>query len=197
LVMEGQPLHRKRRFFAHDMHLTTPSRARHVHPGGRRLLRTRAEGLFCYHPCPCGWYGDPVKECTCSHAMVSRYQKRISGPLLDRIDIHSEVPHVENEKLSNDGLGESSGAHFSEPLRSSIRPFIPPLQPSPKTEPRWVFCWHFASMKCPEKGSSLWCLRSSTFVADSSWAGSARVQSQASAKAREGVHRRWVAVGHG
>jgi magnesium chelatase family protein len=51
--------------------------------------------VFCEYPCPCGWYGDPVKECTCSNAMVSHYQKRISGPLLDRIDIHIEVPHVE------------------------------------------------------------------------------------------------------
>jgi magnesium chelatase family protein len=41
------------------------------------------------NPCPCGYYGDPVKECTCSPAMVSRYQKRISGPLLDRIDTRS------------------------------------------------------------------------------------------------------------
>jgi len=62
------------------------------------------------NPCPCGWYGDPVKECTCSHAMVSRYQKRISGPLLDRIDIHIEVPRVEYEKLSDDRLGEPSAA---------------------------------------------------------------------------------------
>jgi len=62
------------------------------------------------NPCPCGWYGDPIKECTCSHAMVSRYQKRISGPLLDRIDIHIDVPRVEYEKLSDDRLGESSAA---------------------------------------------------------------------------------------
>jgi magnesium chelatase family protein len=62
------------------------------------------------NPCPCGWYGDPVKECTCSHAMVSRYQKRISGPLLDRIDIHIEVPRVEYEKLSDERLGEPSAA---------------------------------------------------------------------------------------
>jgi magnesium chelatase family protein len=62
------------------------------------------------NPCPCGWYGDPVKECTCSNAMVSRYQKRISGPLLDRIDIHIDVPRVEYEKLSDDRLGEPSAA---------------------------------------------------------------------------------------
>ena len=62
------------------------------------------------NPCPCGYFGDPVRECTCSMSMVSRYQKRISGPLLDRIDIHIEVPRVEYEKLSDDRLGESSAA---------------------------------------------------------------------------------------
>ncbi len=62
------------------------------------------------NPCPCGWYGDPVNECTCSNAMVTRYQKRISGPLLDRIDIHIEVPRVEYEKLSDERLGEASPA---------------------------------------------------------------------------------------
>jgi magnesium chelatase family protein len=62
------------------------------------------------NPCPCGWYGDPVKECSCSNAMVSRYQKRISGPLLDRIDIHMDVPRVEYEKLSDERLGEPSAA---------------------------------------------------------------------------------------
>ena len=62
------------------------------------------------NPCPCGYHGDPVRECTCSNAMVTRYQKRISGPLLDRIDIHIEVPRVEYEKLSDDRLGEPSAA---------------------------------------------------------------------------------------
>ncbi|MCL5958464.1 MAG: ATP-binding protein [Chloroflexi bacterium] len=47
---------------------------------------------YFMNPCPCGYYGDSVKECTCSEAMVSRYQKRISGPLLDRLDIHVEAP---------------------------------------------------------------------------------------------------------
>jgi magnesium chelatase family protein len=60
------------------------------------------------NPCPCGYFGDPVKECTCSLAMVSRYQKRISGPLLDRIDIHIEVPRVDYDKLTDDRLGEPS-----------------------------------------------------------------------------------------
>lgn len=60
------------------------------------------------NPCPCGYFGDLVKECTCSSAMVTRYQKRISGPLLDRIDIHAEVPRVDFEKLTDDRLGEPS-----------------------------------------------------------------------------------------
>jgi len=60
------------------------------------------------NPCPCGYYGDPVKECTCSPSMISRYQKRISGPLLDRIDMFVQVPRVDYEKLSDDRVGESS-----------------------------------------------------------------------------------------
>jgi magnesium chelatase family protein len=61
------------------------------------------------NPCPCGFFGDPVKECTCAPAAVTRYQKRISGPLLDRIDIHIEVPRVDFDKLADDRLGEPSG----------------------------------------------------------------------------------------
>ncbi|MCX7753789.1 MAG: YifB family Mg chelatase-like AAA ATPase [Anaerolineales bacterium] len=60
------------------------------------------------NPCPCGYYGDPVKPCTCAPASVTKYQKRISGPMLDRIDIHIEVPRVDYEKLSSDRLGEPS-----------------------------------------------------------------------------------------
>jgi len=60
------------------------------------------------NPCPCGYYGDPLKPCTCAPSMVSRYQKRISGPLLDRIDMFVEVPRVEYEKLVADTSGEGS-----------------------------------------------------------------------------------------
>ena len=60
------------------------------------------------HPCPCGYNGDSLKPCTCAPAVVTKYQKRISGPMLDRIDIHIEVPRVDYEKLSGDRLGETS-----------------------------------------------------------------------------------------
>ncbi len=66
--------------------------------------------IAAMNPCPCGYYGDPVRECTCSPATVTRYQKRISGPLLDRIDIHIEVPRVDYEKLTDDRQGEPSEA---------------------------------------------------------------------------------------
>ncbi|MCW5839267.1 MAG: YifB family Mg chelatase-like AAA ATPase, partial [Anaerolineales bacterium] len=62
------------------------------------------------NPCPCGYYGDPLRACTCAPSTVTRYQKRLSGPLLDRIDIHVEVPRVDYEKLSDERLGESSAA---------------------------------------------------------------------------------------
>jgi magnesium chelatase family protein len=62
------------------------------------------------NPCPCGYYGDPVRECTCSLSTISRYQKRISGPLLDRIDIHIEVPRVDYQKLTDERMGEPSEA---------------------------------------------------------------------------------------
>lgn len=60
------------------------------------------------NPCPCGHFGDPQKECTCSISMVKSYQKKISGPLMDRIDIHVEVPRVPFEKLSSQRTGEPS-----------------------------------------------------------------------------------------
>jgi magnesium chelatase family protein len=66
--------------------------------------------IAAMNPCPCGYHGDSLKPCTCAHAMVTKYQKRISGPLLDRIDIHIEVPRVDYEKLSGNKVVESSKA---------------------------------------------------------------------------------------
>lgn len=79
---------------------------------------SRAQGSLTYpanfqlvaamNPCPCGYFGDPVKACTCSSGIITKYQKRISGPLLDRIDIHVQVPRVDYEKLSDNRFGEPS-----------------------------------------------------------------------------------------
>lgn len=60
------------------------------------------------NPCPCGYYGDALRACTCSSSTITRYQKRISGPLMDRIDIYIEVPRVDYEKLSDQRTGEPS-----------------------------------------------------------------------------------------
>ncbi len=62
------------------------------------------------NPCPCGYYGDSQKACTCVPSMVTRYQKRISGPLLDRIDMFVEMPRVDYEKLMAPPASENSAA---------------------------------------------------------------------------------------
>ena len=61
------------------------------------------------NPCPCGYYTHPKHECTCGPSAVARYQKRISGPLMDRFDIFVEVPPVEYEKLVSEDWAEDSG----------------------------------------------------------------------------------------
>ena len=60
------------------------------------------------NPCPCGFYTDPNNECTCNSMQVQKYLSRISGPLLDRIDIHIEVPAVPFEELTSKPAGEQS-----------------------------------------------------------------------------------------
>ncbi|MEW6129837.1 MAG: YifB family Mg chelatase-like AAA ATPase [Acidobacteriota bacterium] len=62
------------------------------------------------NPCPCGYFNDPTRECKCSPMQIQRYVSKISGPLLDRIDIHIDVPAVKFAELSNDEPGESSKA---------------------------------------------------------------------------------------
>lgn len=79
---------------------------------------TRASGSVSYpanlmvvaamNPCPCGYLGHPTKQCKCSDAAKSRYQNKISGPLLDRMDIHIEVQNVEYETISSTEKAESS-----------------------------------------------------------------------------------------
>jgi magnesium chelatase family protein len=62
------------------------------------------------NPCPCGYYGDGVGRCVCTPNQVERYAARISGPLLDRIDLHIHVPALAPEQLSSKESGESSAA---------------------------------------------------------------------------------------
>lgn len=79
---------------------------------------SRAAGTLTYpanfmlvaamNPCKCGWKGDPERECICTSIQISKYQKKISGPILDRIDLQVFVPRVEYDKLENEELEESS-----------------------------------------------------------------------------------------
>ena len=73
------------------------------------------------NPCPCGYYSDPTRECVCSPATITRYQKRISGPLLDRIDIHVEVPRVDYEKLAGRGESERSSDIRARVIAARVR----------------------------------------------------------------------------
>ncbi len=87
-----------------DKHITI-SRARYAvdYPSNFTLVASM-------NPCPCGYYNHPTKECSCSTAAVHRYIGRISGPLMDRIDLHVEVTPVEREEMASTTLAESSAA---------------------------------------------------------------------------------------
>ena len=65
------------------------------------------------NPCPCGYHGDPRRECSCSSSELARYRRRISGPLRDRIDLFIDVPQVDYEKL----VGTSRGEHSADVRR--------------------------------------------------------------------------------
>ena len=71
------------------------------------------------NPCPCGFLGDPVKHCRCLPGQISRYQKRISGPIIDRIDLHLEVPAVKVEKLTADN--EQYKAESSKIIKKRVQ----------------------------------------------------------------------------
>jgi magnesium chelatase family protein len=64
--------------------------------------------IAAMNPCPCGYDGDNRRECVCTHSQIQRYRSRISGPLLDRIDIHINVPAVPYQELSNKAIPETS-----------------------------------------------------------------------------------------
>ncbi len=86
--------------------------------GSVTISRARGSATFparfllvaAMNPCPCGYHGDARHPCTCAEAMVTRYQRRISGPLLDRFDLFVDVPRVEYHELAGGPTGESSAA---------------------------------------------------------------------------------------
>lgn len=80
---------------------------------GRITFPSKFMLVAAQNPCPCGFLGDPQNECICAPSQILRYQKRVSGPMLDRIDMHLEVPAVKLEKLvadSDEKASEDSGA---------------------------------------------------------------------------------------
>lgn len=95
-----------------DKHITI-SRARYAvdYPSNFTLVASM-------NPCPCGYYNHPTKECSCSTAAVHRYIGRISGPLMDRIDLHVEVTPVEREEMASTTLAESSAAIRERVMRA-------------------------------------------------------------------------------
>ena len=117
------------------------------------------------NPCPCGFFGDVYRACSCAPAAVQKYQKRISGPLLDRIDLHIEAPRLSEDELLQSAQGESSAsirarvraARERQAVRFSAPPAVPaelenlhdaphpadslpdPDAPRPKSPPR-LYC---------------------------------------------------------
>ena len=85
---------------------------------GRVTFPSKFMLVAAQNPCPCGYYGDSTKECRCTASQIARYQKKISGPLLDRIDIHLEVPAVKVNKLHSEG--DDTGEE-SEKIRQRIQ----------------------------------------------------------------------------
>ena len=72
------------------------------------------------NPCPCGYYGDPLHKCTCTPGQISRYLSKISGPLLDRIDIHCEIQAVPFAQLSKMQPGEPSTSHRERVIKARL-----------------------------------------------------------------------------
>ena len=103
--------------------------SRAVSPSGGSLTFP-ANFMFvgAQNPCPCGYWSDPEHTCSCSPMVISHYQKRLSGPLLDRIDItygvvsrHVEVPRVPFQKLSSIASTTSAAANRRRPTFGTIR----------------------------------------------------------------------------
>jgi magnesium chelatase family protein len=72
--------------------------------------------IAALNPCPCGYFGDPTRRCQCTQYQILKYQKKLSGPIVDRIDIHIDVPSVKTEKL----VSENENAESSADVRNRV-----------------------------------------------------------------------------
>jgi magnesium chelatase family protein len=91
--------------------VVTVSRARNTLTFPAKFILIAAQ-----NPCPCGFYGDNTKQCTCTSLQITKYEKKVSGPLLDRIDLHVEVPRLTYEKL----MKTKTKGESSEDVRSRV-----------------------------------------------------------------------------
>jgi magnesium chelatase family protein len=86
---------------------------------GRITFPSKFVLFAAQNPCPCGYFGDNTHSCKCAPSQILRYQKRVSGPMLDRIDIHLDVPAVKVEKLQP--KADQPGAETSEKIRKRVQ----------------------------------------------------------------------------
>lgn len=117
-----------------------------------QITISRASGSVTYparvllvtacNPCPCGFYGDPTEKCKCTQHALERYRRKLSGPILDRIDLHVAVPRLSPEELvSLDG----SGGESSETVRERVR------RARAVQQQRWKSIGYHCNAELPEK----------------------------------------------
>ncbi len=115
---------------------------------GKFTFPSRFSLVAAMNPCPCGYLGDPSRECRCSPNQIEKYRNRISGPLLDRIDLHVDVPAVNYQELRSDKTGESSAVireRVDESRQIQLQRFVshPDINCNADMGSRQVsdFCW--------------------------------------------------------
>jgi magnesium chelatase family protein len=86
---------------------------------GSLLFPARFQLIAAMNPCPCGFYGDPDNECRCSASEMFRYQKKLSGPLLDRIDIQITVPRIKISELRKTSRAQEENQNFAQKVNSA------------------------------------------------------------------------------
>lgn len=85
---------------------------------GKTTFPAKCMLIASQNPCPCGYLGDKTHQCSCSQSQISRYKKRVSGPILDRIDIHLDIPAIDVDKLTQ---AQSGNVENSQEVRSRVQ----------------------------------------------------------------------------